>query len=154
MRKILIILSLLLITGKIYGETIVRSDDIKAAFIFHFITFTQWDDDKANYYVCIPNDEGLKNVVQESLEDKVINNRSIVVMDKVFDGCHVIVADYAPASDTTLTIGRLERGAMLEFRVVNNKLKFAANPQKIKKSKLKVSSQLLKLAILEQKGES
>ena len=41
---------------------------------------------------------------------------------------------------------------MIEFRTVNNKLKFAANPDLIKKSKLKVSSQLLKLAILEEKS--
>jgi len=48
-----------------------------------------------------------------------------------------------------LTIGSLARGALLEFRIVDNRLKFAIDPVRIKKSKLKISSQLLKLAILE-----
>lgn len=150
MRKItitLFIISQFFATG--VGDALVRTEDVKAAFIFHFITFTEWEDHRPSYYVCIPDDELLKEVARESLEDKTVNNRDIVVMDKVFDGCHVTVADISPDSDTMLTIGRLQSGAMFEFRTVQNKLKFAANPDRIKRSKLKISSQLLKLAILE-----
>jgi hypothetical protein len=74
-----------------------------------------------------------------------------VVVDR-YDACHVLVDNYMnmPFSDSTLTIGSLAKGALLEFRIIKNKLKFAVNMEKVKKCKLKISSQLLKLAILEE----
>ena len=48
-----------------------------------------------------------------------------------------------------LTIGSLEKGALIEFRLVDNKMRFAVDLERMRKVKLKVSSQLLKLAILE-----
>ena len=48
-----------------------------------------------------------------------------------------------------LTIGPLSKGGMVDFRVGDHKLKFAVNMYNIKRSQLKSSSQLLKMAILE-----
>ncbi len=44
--------------------------------------------------------------------------------------------------------GLAAQGAAINFIIVDNKLKFEANTKSINKADLKVSSQLLKLAIL------
>jgi hypothetical protein len=126
----------------------LAAEDVEAAFLYHFINYTDWNDDQTEYYICIPDDVPLRRAAQNSLRDKVVNNRKVVVSER-WEGCHILVANSIPANDTILTVGPLAQGALLEFRVVNNKVKFAANLKKIKESKLKISSQLLKLAILE-----
>jgi hypothetical protein len=132
-----------------FGGTIASENALKAAFIFHFISFTEWSDDQSDYNVCIPEDADLRETAQEAFKDKLINNRKIVVSSR-FTGCHVLVSTYVPSTDTTLTIGQLDKGALFEFRLVDNKMKFAVDLSRIKNSKLKISSQLLKLAILDE----
>ena len=146
-KKILVLLFLIIGTGA-YGQAMVSEDVVKAAFIFHFINFVEWNDHQPEYYICIPDDDSFRASVEGSLKWKVINGRKIVVVNRS-DTCHILVSDNVPKTDSMLTIGPLAKGALLEFRVVENKLKFAASLQNIKKSKLKISSQLLKLAILE-----
>ncbi len=130
------------------GRTAGSEDSLKAAFIFHFIGFIQWDDAGDEYYVCIPDNRVMRQTAEVILDGKVINNRKVAVVSRS-EGCHVLVSDYIPRTSTTLTVGPLDKGALIEFRMVDRKLKFAANVEKIKNSKLKISSQLLKLAILE-----
>jgi hypothetical protein len=151
MKKTIILIVLFLILGlRGYADEspAISEDELKAAFIFHFITFTEWDDNAPNYNVCIPNNESLRKAAQNVFKDKVVNNRKVVVTD-IAPVCHVLVSDQAPLNKNTLTIGEINRGALLEFRLIKNKLRFAANVENIKKTNLKISSQLLKLAILE-----
>ena len=131
-----------------YAAT-VNQDSVKAAFIYHFINFIQWEDNKPECYVCIPDDKALRDTSQQILEGKIVNDRKIMVVKKS-QTCHIMVSNYYMSSmSAMLTIGDLNKGASLEFRTVNNKLKFAINLNKIKNSHLKISSQLLKLAISE-----
>ena len=149
MKKIFLILSFVIFCTCSYGQNLVSQDALEAAFIFHFINFTEWTDDQPEYNICIPDDDELRSAVEQSLKGKVVNNRKINVVNR-YEKCHILVSNIVPPpSQNTLTIGPLAKGALLEFRVISNKLKFAANPETIKKSKLKISSQLLKLAILE-----
>ena len=148
MFKRAIFLAVLLFCNLSYGET-VSENSIKAAFIFHFINFTQWDDNETEYDVCIPDDKPLLETARQTLGDKIVNNRKIVVVERT-ENCHVLVANNdMPSNSSMLTIGTLDKGALMEFRIVKNKLRFAINLNKIKNSRLKISSQLLKLAILE-----
>jgi hypothetical protein len=149
MKKIVLILLMMIFCTRAFGDDAVTENALKAAFIFHFIGFTQWDDDKPDYYVCIPDDEDLLKTARELFKGKVIHNRDLVVVDRS-EGCHVLISNSMLFSNTTaLTIGTLDKGALLEFRLVNNKMKFAVDMERMKKVKLKMSSQLLKLAILE-----
>jgi hypothetical protein len=147
MLKNLIILVTVFFCSISYAQT-VSEDDVKAAFLFHFISFTEWQDNEEEYYVCIPDDRSLNDAAQRIFAGKTINNRKVIVVDRA-TSCHVLVSNSIPYTHTMLTVGPLNQGALLEFRVVDNKLKFAINMEKIKNSRLKISSQLLKLAILE-----
>lgn len=147
-KKIALVFLFWTICTTTHGQAIVQEESIKAAFIFHFINFSEWDDDATDYNVCIPEDETLRRAANDSLKDKMVDGRKILVVDKA-DTCHVLVSDSVPSTENMLTIGPLNKGALLEFRTINNKLKFAVNLENVKKSKIKISSQLLKLAILE-----
>jgi hypothetical protein len=139
---------LLILPARVFADSIVSENSLKAAFIFHFISFTDWNDDSPNYSVCIPDDSALREETKEALKDKVIKNRSIVVSDKT-SGCHILVSNGPASTGSTLTIGELNKGALFEFRLIDNKMKFAVDLARVKRSTLKISSQLLKLAILE-----
>ena len=147
-RKLIFIFIFLAFFTIAHAETPVSEEALEAAYIYHFINFTEWNDHLSNYYVCIPDNEPLKNALQDSFRGKTVNDRNIVVLHHS-QFCHILIADQTPPSQTSLTIGYLNKGAILEFRRVNNKLKFAVDLEKLKRSKLKISSQLLKLAIVE-----
>ncbi len=155
-RSLIIFIQRLTIIGvfmmccpKSFAEAVVSENSLKAAFIYHFISFTQWNDHSSAYYVCIPDDSALRNTVEESFKGKRINDRDILVVGRS-RGCHVLVSEtYSPTAKSILTIGRLGRGALFEFREIDHKIRFAVNLEKVQKSQLKISSQLLKLAILE-----
>lgn len=146
-KKILIILFLIICTVA-YGQAMVSEESLKAAFIFRFINFVEWNDNQPDYIICIPDDEMLRDAVSQAFKGKMVNNRHIAVV-KEKEACHILISDSVPLAPSMLTIGPLAKGALLEFRLVNNKLKFAINVERVKKSQLKISSQLLKLAILE-----
>jgi hypothetical protein len=150
MIRKLLICGFLLTCAPAYGE-VAPEEAVKAAFIYHFISFTEWTGATPDvYYVCVPYDNSLRETARETLSGKRVNDREIQVV-RWADTCHVLVSDAAARSnEATLTIGHLDRGALLEFRVVDNKLRFAVNMNTVKKSKLKISSQLLKLAILDE----
>jgi len=148
MRKILVIFLLMSFCTRAFGDADVSEDAVKAAFIFHFISFTQWNDEPRDYYVCIPDDESLRETAREMFKDKRINDHGIVVSDQA-EGCDVLVSDNVPSTNSTMTIGPLTKGALFEFRLIDNKMRFAVDFDKVKRFKFKISSQLLKLAILE-----
>jgi hypothetical protein len=150
MKKIIITALFLFISMPCWPDesSPVSENSLKAAFIYHFITFTEWNDNLPNYYVCIPNNEPLKKSAQDIFKGKLINGRNVIVSGQS-QYCHVLVSEEPSSDPYTLTIGELNKGALLEFRRIGNKLKFAVNMENIKKTKLKISSQLLKLAILD-----
>ncbi len=148
MKRIVIILLLMSVALKAHAQSAVSEDALKAAYIFHFINFVHWDDSLDSYYVCVPNDARLKQALENVLKGKSINQRNIRVVDNAPD-CHVLVSNQPPSTPSMLTIGLLGRGALLEFRVIDHKLKFAVDLERLKRCKLRISSQLLKLAILE-----
>jgi hypothetical protein len=153
-RALITFLMVFVLSIKSFAQesSVVPEDSLKAAFIFHFITYTEWNDNSKEYNVCIPNNEPLKKAAQQSFKGKTVNNRKINVSDEAHY-CHVLVSNDLPNNpEEVLTIGDLNRGALLEFRRINDKLKFAADMEHIKKTRLKISSQLLKLAILEDKN--
>ncbi len=146
MKKALLILFLLFVCGRVYGQSAATEESVKAAYIYHFINFVEWDDHLNNYYVCVPDDSELKDALEESLRGKMVNNRKIIV-SRYASVCHILVTNHPEGIENTFTIGSIQDGALFEFLIVDNKLKFAANLDKIKNSKLKISSQLLKLAL-------
>lgn len=145
----IILVSILVATTWAQSMEELSEEGVKSAFIYHFINYTEWNDQSDRFRVCIPEDLIFRLRARRILEGKRIKKRFIEVTDEE-DNCHVLVKNDPPWKEEVLLIGTLSRGAQIEFRNIDNKLKFAINPSKINLSKLKISSQLLKLAIIDE----
>lgn len=149
MNKAIVTLLICLMCTASYGQDVVEDSSVKAAFIYHFINFIDWEDQATEYDICVPDNETLETGIRQSLKNKTVKNRNLNIVNRR-ENCHILISDQQElASDKTLTIGLLSKDAMMEFRIIEDRLKFAINLDRIKKSKLKISSQLLKLAIID-----
>lgn len=145
---------------------------IKAAFLFNFGKFVEWPpssfaDASAPLRICVlgpdPFGEQLRNIVNE----KTVNGRKLVI-DYVVDPsasrtCHILFIASSKKNrigqilemlrgSTALTVGDTEgfvqRGGMINFVLVDNRVQFEVNRWAIEVAGLKISSKLLSVAKL------
>ena len=142
---------------------------VKAAFLFNFAKFVDWPtdafkDDQSPVYLSILGDDPFGSALN-SLRDKTVRGRPLVIkccknIDQV-TGSHILFIGpsekgnlrsilNALKNSSILTVSETERfgqqGGMINFITVDNKIQFEINPEAAQRVKLKISSQLLKLA--------
>lgn len=169
-KKWLYLIVILSLTGFSPGvQTEAEEYNLKAAFIYNFTKFIDWDS-------LIPGNEFIIGVVDSSpiyeplteiAKTNTVNDRKIIIrqyskLDEI-SLCHVlfisrntslslddILAKAAVKGMLTISekAGYAKQGTAINFIVVNNKLKFEANTKTINSAGLTASSQLLKLAII------
>ena len=193
-----LVLFLVLNTPKARADSAESKEyQIKAAFIYNFIKFVDWPEEKmadSNEPITI-GIIGSKDFIKafEPVVKKKIKNRNISI--KYFEGyekldrtqeddrqwnqkmealktCHVLMfCSYysvrikdlsqiikalkgSPVLTVGETAGFLESGGIINFLVEDKKVRFEINVTAAKKSKLKISSQLLRLAkrVVEEKS--
>ena len=155
-----IFIFLKLSTSFLLAEDLPESS-IKAAYIFNFAKYTQWEEEKLSKsektQFCILDDfEVYKELLKA--ESKTINNKKIFVSylydeDKT-DSCHIIY--YPKEHDKhsgeelqkigSLTIGESSELTMITLYSKDNSLKFKINLDLANKSNITLSSEILKLA--------
>ena len=148
-----------------YGEY-----EVKAAFLYNFIKFVEWPD-AAFPDAGTPISIGVlgKNPFGPELEtiikDKTVKDRKVVVKrsGKIEDlrGCHLlfinsseqdrlpeIIEDLRGKSVLTVgeTKGFAQQGGVINFIMIENKLRFEINVDAAQRAGLKISSKLLGLA--------
>ncbi len=142
---------------------------IKAAFLFNFAKFVEWPanafkDDLSPMNLCILGTDPFGSAL-DTLKDKTIKGRPFKIKranraDDI-EACHILFISAsekgnlkqildAVRNSNTLTISEIEgfaqMGGIINFIVVNQKVHFEINPAAAERSRLKISSQLLKLA--------
>lgn len=142
---------------------------VKAAFIYKFTNYIDWDSliPGNEFIIGVVGSSPIKGELAEIAKTKLIKDKKIIVrqydhLDDI-NPCHILFISGKTSVDLdeilaktsnkgTLTISEKEgyaaRGTDINFIVIDNKLKFEANPKAINASGLKASSQLLKLAII------
>jgi len=141
------------------------SDQVKSLFVFNFTRYIQWPQTSSEITIgVLGNDANIIAAFNKMAEKKSAGNAKIVV--KQFNnpaeaGSYHMV--YIPESNSaalkqikgltnTLVItekpGLAKEGSYINFITDNGKIRFEINKQEIDNSKLKVSGQLLSLAIL------
>ena len=143
-------------------------DEVQTAFIYNFFKFIQWpnksESDSTEHYLLCALGWGSINKHLETLEEKKVKGRKITFkrFQKLEDvtSCHALFIndskDYGISDVLThlrdvpvLTIGNseglAELGVMINFIVVNKRIKFEINHQQAKKHGLMISSKLLRL---------
>jgi hypothetical protein len=143
--------------------------NLKAAFIFNFTKFIEWDTEVLNdeFIIGIIGPSPIYMPLVEISHVEKVNGKKIIIkkFNSVKDAtfCHIvfIAADASvkeeelllmSANKGTLTISEKKElssmGTAINFMIVNHKLKFELNSHAINSTGLKVSSQLMKLSIL------
>lgn len=144
--------------------------EVKAAFIYNFTKYITWEDSKfekaSSFKIGIYKDSPIESYLVKLIENKKVSNKKIEIvkinsleeidaLQLVFVPSKTITKEFKEISadedlKSSLIVsekqGRLNLGAGINFLLVTNRIKFEINLNNIKNNKLKVSSQLLKLA--------
>jgi hypothetical protein len=145
---------------------------LKAAFIYNFAAFTEWPSEARGaagnpVVLGVLGDDELLDAMAETLRTKVLAGRPVIVRGLVdvedAHGCHVVYVgrrggvDLAPtlehlAGEHVLTVGDgvpfLRAGGVVCFTVQEDTLRFQVDMEAARRARLKLSSQLLRLAIV------
>lgn len=139
---------------------------VKAAFIFNFIAFTQWpENNDTTINLCLYGEDYFGPEI-DKLQNKAVGTRQIKIMrvnsinqlqqcqaiffSKSTDGSLAdIVNSFKNQPILTLadTPNAISRGIMINMNVVNEKIVFEINLASARESGLDISSKLLQLAI-------
>lgn len=146
-----------------------REYAVKAAFLYNFAKFVQWPaasffDDQTPLNVCILGEDPFGAAMQ-TIQNKTVRGRKLVVhryrQSEDLEKCHLLficrsekemLSDVLEAlrNCSVLTVSDMdafaERGGVIHFIQVDNKLRFEINLDAAERAALKISSRLLKLA--------
>jgi hypothetical protein len=170
-KKISIVFLLTLLTAIIYGQPQTEAEELnlKAAFIYNFTRFIEWDDDVfpnefvigvvGNSMIGEPLEEIAQSHKASNKEIKIRRYNSLAEIEKcnilfISKNVKIPLADILAKSDLKKTlivsekVHYAEQGAGINFVILDKKLKFEVNKKAMTEAGLKVSSQLLKLAII------
>ena len=141
---------------------------IKAAYLYHFAMFVDWPAEafaskNAPIVIGIVGNDPFGPAIDDTVRDKRIDGRPLVVkrLDWAQDlrQCHILfLADGGRIADLVRRLGGLSvlivgetqdlasHGAVINFRIEDNRVRFDINVDAAKRSHLTISSQLLNLA--------
>lgn len=167
--KALVVAALVVVSGTTFAQDDRPMHEVYSMMVFNFIKYVQWPDhDKSGEFVIgvIGNGE-MFNTLNAWYGGKAKGSKTFVV--KKFNSaaevsdCHVVFIDKTKSGEFesvknkvsgkgTLVVtdknGLGEKGSCINFRTVNDKLRFELNQQAIDASNLKVSGALSSMAIL------
>lgn len=142
---------------------------LKAAFVYRFPQFVDWPaaswTGRDSLEICVSQPNPFGSALTELVQGESLNGKRLVVRqvgaNSPVESCHLL---FVGAADGTrgdllaragslpiLTIGEtpqfLDRGGMINLRLVDRRVRFAINIAAADRAGLRLSSQLLRLAI-------
>jgi hypothetical protein len=172
-RAIAILLGCVLLLAGAPSQAADRApteDEVKAAFLYSFAKFIEWPPDAfpgsgAPFVITTLGDDAFAEILDAALRGKTIRDRRLsvrrVARAEDVDASHILFIGDSEAEQLArilkqldgaaiLTVGDMdhfaERGGVVNFRTENNRVRFEINLAAAEKARLKISSQLLKLA--------
>ena len=168
-RKIIFLLLLMHSATAAFSQTEAEESNLKAAFIYNFTHFIDWDDDvfPNEFMIGVVGNSLIDGPLEEIARTRTVNNKKIII--KYFkslsevEKCNILfisknlktpLSEFLskPELKKTLIVSEKEtyalKGAGINFVIIDKKLKFEINTKSINDAGLKVSAQLLKLAII------
>ncbi|MFT3682109.1 MAG: YfiR family protein [Ferruginibacter sp.] len=164
----LILLLLFSLPAKLPAQTGEQEANLKAAFIYNFTRYIEWetDNDKNDFIIGVVGNSPITQSLIEIAKNNTVRNKRLVIKQYAtaedIQYCHILFISKKSelplqqvldrTGKGTLTIGEengfAKLGTAFNFIIINDKLKFEANLKSIYSAGLKASSQLLKLAVI------
>lgn len=158
------------LTGKATAEEVVyQEDEVKAAFLYHFATFVQWPDATASdevFAMAVLGADGVASELQKFLPGRAIQGRPMEVrrlrsIEQVSDEAVIFIGADAgstlpelvrevanrPMLVVTEAPGALRDGAMINFQLVDRRVRFEISLPAAERAGLELSSRLLSAAM-------
>jgi len=142
---------------------------VKAAFLYNFARFVEWPvqaESQPKVEFCVLGHDPLTPILEETVRGKNVNGRVLGVRNvggaDEAAGCHVLFVArgeqkrlrcllQALAEKPVLTVSDLEGtvrdGGIIQFRLVDQNVRFEVNLDAAARAGLKLSSQLLRVAL-------
>jgi hypothetical protein len=152
------------------GAKPTREYDLKAVFLFNFAQFVEWPSEafpeaSTPFVICVLGDDPFGKSLDEIVANEAVRNRRIVIRRyrdvQEISICHILYigASEAPKLNHVLaaldgkhilTVGETDlfttHNGIIQFRLVENKLRLRINIEAARMAKLSISSQLLRQA--------
>ena len=149
-------------------QTTEQEADLKAAFIYNFTKYIEWDTNNtdSNFVIGIVGASPVTASLNEIAKTNTVNNKKIIVKafskPEEMERCNILfiaannpfslqsILDRTERGELTVSekAGYAKLGTAFNLIIIQNKLKFEANLKAIAEAGLKAGSQLLKLAII------
>ena len=172
MKVAILILFLTLTSGTPGAPALAQESNesqVKAAFVFNFVKFVEWpagafNDEGAPIIVGVVGEAPSTSAIDQTINGKTANGRRLLIKRfptfKAITHCHILFISssqrdnlrqiLAAVGPAVLTIGESERfaqmGGIINFTIIDNKLRFEINPAAAEKAGLRISAKLLSLA--------
>jgi hypothetical protein len=145
--------------------------EVKAAFLFNFSKFVEWPEGTFagaadRITICVIGQDPFGTLLEDAVRDKTVNGREIAVQKTAsasrVTGCHIVFVASSEQGRLDEILGRLadrplltvsdaesaaERGAIIGLTLADKRVRFEVNLNAARRAKLKLSSQLLKVAV-------
>jgi hypothetical protein len=154
------------------AQAVPQTDEyqVKAAFLYNFAKFVKWPENTFAaptdpLTVCVIGNTLVTQALQDTVSGKLVDGRHLAVrpisLMKPSGVCHILFVSTAEQQHTAailaawanrgvLTVGEHEgfagQGAVIDFIVEDNKVRFEINPGAATLQRLEISSKLLTLA--------
>jgi hypothetical protein len=157
-----------MVSGASFGQLKEQEADLKAAFIYNFTKYIDWDTttDQTDFVIGIVGQSPVTQSLYEIAKSSKVGNKKIII--KTFSRpedisyCQVLfiprdlrfslesILDKIDKNVLTVSEepGYAKQGTSFNFFITKDKLKFEANLKAINAAGLKAGSQLLKLATI------
>jgi hypothetical protein len=142
--------------------------DVQAVYLFDFAKFVRWPagSETGPIVLCVAAESSYTANLKKIIAGERIDNRALVVqpVQRPADeaGCHILFIGAAAkdrldslltatAGHSTLTVsdvpGFLDHGGMINFLVIDNRVRFSIDLRPVQRSGISLSSELLKVAV-------
>lgn len=146
---------------------------VKAAFLYYFGKFVEWPETafggaNSSFVMCILGEDPFGKELETVIQGKLIQKRPILIRriqkTSEVEACHLLFISSSEQKNISealsvtegagvLAVGEtprfIEQGGAIQFLLRDNKVRFAINMTRTTQAGLKMSSQLLKLAIIQ-----
>ncbi|MEM6359068.1 MAG: YfiR family protein [Bacteroidota bacterium] len=169
MKKLLLTTSLVVAmsAGQIFGQASRPIHEIHSMMLYNFTKYIQWPESSGAFVIGVVGDENVYQTLNNWYNGKLKGNRKfkivrfssaaevtqtdILYVSKGISGKFDEIKAKTDAQRTLIItdkVGLGKKGSNINFKMVNNRLAFELNEASIEASGLKVSSQLMNMAIL------
>lgn len=161
-------MGLLIAVASAFAQDTSVENQLKAAYVFNLAKFTQWPawtlDASGEATVCVAGNDPF-GAALAGLESRTLQQRTVRLRRNVraesFDGCWIVVVPRSEATRVGEILGEIadrpiltlsdvdgfvQRGGIIGLSTQGNRVVFDVNIDAANRAKLKLSSQMLKLA--------